>query len=58
MITYDKKPTTWVVKLDGKTVGEIRQVVGGYQYYPKGGKLKDAGEVYLTVLLCKKSLES
>lgn len=42
------------VKLDGKLIGEIKIVKGGYQYYPKGQKR--GGEVFPVLSLCKYSL--
>jgi len=42
MITYEqiqkKTGTHSIVKLDGKTVGQIKPVPGGYAYFPKGSK--------------------
>jgi hypothetical protein len=43
------------VKLDGKTVGYILKVDGGYQYKTIGGTL---GEVFATLAACKRSLEA
>ena len=42
------------VKLDGKMIGEIRQVSGGYQYFPKGQKI--GGAVYGSIEAVKRSL--
>lgn len=42
------------VKQDGKLVGEIKIVSGGYQYFPKGQKR--GGEVFPVLSLCKYSL--
>ena len=44
------------VRLDNKVVGEILSVEGGFQYFSKGSKT--GGDVYPTLALCKKSLES
>ena len=44
------------VCLDGKICGEIREVTGGYQYFPKGSKV--GGDVYPTLEEVKHSLES
>lgn len=43
------------VKLDGKVVGTIRRVEGGYQYYPKGARNSDA-EVISNLDRCKQSI--
>lgn len=43
------------VRLDGKLVGSIRYVNGGYQYFPLGQKR--GGEVFKTLRECKYSLE-
>ena len=43
-----------LVKLDGKVVGHINQVKGGYQYFPKGSKT--GGEVFKTKGECMYSL--
>lgn len=50
-ITFDKDLK---VKLDGKYVGDIKPVNGGYQYFPKGRNI--GGDVYPSIDLCKKSL--
>lgn len=49
--TFD---TTVKVKVDGKYVGDIKSVSGGYQYFPKG--IKSGGDVYATLQECKDSL--
>lgn len=55
MITFTQiDPKTIHVLLDGKRVGEIRSVEGGFQYFPKGQK--KGGEVFQTLIDCKKSL--
>lgn len=65
-ITYD---TFHVVRLDGKIVGEIREVKdngktglfhhgSGFAYFPKGTNSNfPPGEVFATLELCKKSVE-
>lgn len=42
------------VKLDGKYIGDIKSVAGGYQYFPKGSKT--GGDIYATIQSCKDSL--
>lgn len=42
------KQEQWRVRLEGKVLGEIRPVHGGYQYFPKGAA-KQAGEVFKTL---------
>jgi len=44
------------VRQDGKIIGEIRKVSGGFQYFPKGHK--EGGDIFSTLLAVKKSLES
>jgi hypothetical protein len=51
------------VRLEGKLVGRISQVRGGWQYRPIGSKMggksavgAEAGEVFPTVDECKRSL--
>lgn len=44
------------VELDGKVVGNIKKVAGGWQYFPKGKKI--GGEILPTLLSVQKSLES
>jgi len=43
------------VKLDGFIVGEIRKVIGGFQYFPKGHKT--GGEIFATVSEVQRSLQ-
>lgn len=54
-ITFE---TTVKVKLDGKHVGDIKEVktISGlaYQYFPKGSKV--GGELYPSLQSCKQSL--
>jgi hypothetical protein len=59
MITYTERTVSKVgtvvdVKLDGKKVGTIHRVVGGWQY--QAGKA--LGEVLPTLQAVKRSLES
>lgn len=42
------------VRLDGRIVGEIRAVPGGFQYCPKGFQIK--GNVYASVAEVQRSL--
>lgn len=42
------------VYLDGKKVGEIKEVDRGWQYFPKGQK--DGGEVFKNISDCRDSL--
>jgi hypothetical protein len=42
------------VRLDGRVVGEIRKVVGGYQYFPKASTY--GGEVMPSIALVQRSL--
>jgi hypothetical protein len=56
MIEYEEKGGKWLVYLDGRRVGEIRVVQGGFQYFTRGSR--HGGEVFPTLPLCKKSLES
>lgn len=46
--------TKTVVRLDGKIVGNIKEVKGGYQYKPKGSKT--GGQVFKTKGECMYSL--
>lgn len=59
MITYhETKSPTWriTVKLDRKVVGQIRNVAGGFQFFPKG---KDkGGDILPSVKAVKRSIES
>jgi hypothetical protein len=43
------------VQLDGRVIGEIRKVEGGYQYFPKGQKT--GGEIFKSVTEVQSSLE-
>jgi hypothetical protein len=42
------------VRLDGRVSGEIRKVLGGYQYFPKRGK--NGGEIFSSVAAVQGSL--
>ena len=58
MLTYiygEEKNSPVKVKLDGRLIGEIRPVKGGYMYFVKNTKYK--GDVYPTIRACQKSLE-
>lgn len=47
------------VILDGKTVGTIRAVTGGYAYFPKGsGRKTENGETFPTIKEVKQSIEA
>jgi hypothetical protein len=50
--TCSKEPIK--VRLDGRQVGEIRKVEGGYQYFPKGQRT--GGPVLPTVTAVQRSL--
>lgn len=58
-ISYQTRVTVY---LDGKPIGEIREVehprsvYPGFAYFPKGQK--DGGDVFPTVEACKTSLEA
>ncbi len=43
------------VKLDGKIIGHIKYVEGGWQYFPKGQK--KGGEVFKSLMQVQLSLE-
>ena len=48
-----------LVYLDGKHIGDIKPVAGGFCYYPKSASGKaPAGEVFATVAEVKRSLEA
>jgi len=42
------------VRVDGRIVGEIRKVEGGFQYFPKGQKT--GGEIFKSVSAVQRSL--
>ena len=56
MIKYMLRPLYLSVLLDGKKVGEIRKVKGGFQYFPKGSK--NGGDVIPQLIDLKKQLEA
>jgi hypothetical protein len=57
MITYTKLiDVQYIVKIDGKEVGRIRQEPDGFAYYPQNKK-KYKGDTYPTLEACKASLE-
>jgi len=43
------------VHLDGKKIGDIIKVEGGFQYFPN--KMKEGGEIFPTIKGVKLSLE-
>jgi len=51
--TIEQEPLK--VKVDGRISGEIRKVLGGYQYFPKGAR-RFRGEIFPSVSLVQKSL--
>ena len=56
MITYKKQSWTVIkVFLDGKRVGSIRSVLGGWQYFPYRSDV--GGEVFETISEVKNSIE-
>lgn len=57
MITFKHYPNNDAVDvlLEGKIVGRINQVINGWQYSPAGRK-RFAGEIFVTLNDCKKSL--
>jgi hypothetical protein len=56
MIEYIEKPSKiLLVKCDGKRVGTIRPVDGGWKYFPLNSK--EGGLVYSSIKLVQKSLE-
>ena len=50
-----KEVKKYVVRLEGKTLGQILPVPGGWVYKPKGSKAQ--GEVFPTLSKCMNSLE-
>ena len=44
------------VFLEGKKVGEIKKVVGGWQYFPKGSK--QGGDIFKKISECEDSLKN
>lgn len=55
MISYVCGNSGVSVRIDGKVVGEIRKVEGGYQYFPKGHS--KGGEILPSMLAVKRTLE-
>ena len=56
MITYQEKPEGVAVFLDKKRTGTIKQVMGGWAYFPIGKKM--SGEVFPSIAKVKQSLEA
>jgi hypothetical protein len=54
-IAYQTGEFKTAVWLDGKKIGEIRRVFGGFQYFPNGQKT--GGEIFTAQADCRKSLE-
>jgi hypothetical protein len=54
-ITYQSFTNHTSVYLDGKFVGRIHEVTGGFQYIPTG--IKNGGEIYKSIRQVKQSLE-
>lgn len=48
--------TRIAVYLDGRRLGEIKGVLGGFAYYPKGSH--HCGPTFSTVERCKASIEA
>lgn len=48
--------TTVTVKMDGKAIGVIKEVEGGYQYFPKGSKT--GGDILASVAAVRATLEA
>ena len=56
IVTYSPTTKSGVrVYLDGKFVGEIKQVGGGWAYFPTGHML---GDVFTSISAVKKSIEA
>lgn len=59
MITYESPKNVCsnnlIVKLSGKRVGEIKEVINKWQYFPKGGK--EGGARWSSLAHCKRSIE-
>lgn len=55
MITYEYIGNFVVVFLDGKNVGRIDRVIGGYKYFPLCDK--QGGETFGSLQAVKNSLE-
>jgi len=54
-LTFEPE-TTVKVKLDGKFIGTVKEVKGGYAYYPKGCSAKFRGNTFASLKACMKSL--
>lgn len=58
MITYESHKyvcsNNLIVKIEGKRVGEIKEVIDGWQYFPKG---KAPGAEWSSLAHCKRSIE-
>lgn len=58
MITYVQQGQNVQVFLEKRHVGEIRKEAEGWRYWPRGiNKVADAGDLYPSPALCKRSLE-
>ena len=59
-ITFEEKfnggDPWYLTYLDGRQVGVIKGVVGGWQYFPYGGTLMNAGPVFSTLAAVKRSI--
>lgn len=59
MITYESPKNVCnknlIVKLSGKRVGEIKEVINGWQYFSKGQK--KGGAIWSSLAHCKRSIE-
>lgn len=56
MITYEHISII-KVKIDGKLAGTIKEVKGGWQYYPRGCGKAFAGEVFTSQFAVMQSLQ-
>lgn len=55
MIEYLLSSGNLKVRLDGKIIGSIHTINGGFQYFPKGSKT--GGKLFPSLEACKRSLE-
>lgn len=59
-ITFEEKfngGNPWhLVYLDGRQVGVIKSEGGGFKYYPHGATAMNAGDIFPTLVECKRSL--
>ena len=53
MITYKDSSKVY---LEGKLIGNIKPVTGGYRYVPKGQKTANGGEIFKSVEAVKTTL--